>query len=65
MEWAKCVVPLVNSGKVKALGRFMGTPKFLSMMQEIILSVRYSSYPFVTACIPWTWTKKLVLPLVE
>lgn len=48
MEWAKCVVPLVNSGKVKVLGRFMGAPKFLSMMQEIILSVRYSFYTFVT-----------------
>ncbi|KAM5550268.1 hypothetical protein ABKV19_027669 [Rosa sericea] len=41
MEWAKCVVPLVNSGKVKVLGRFMGAPKFLSMMQDIILSVSF------------------------
>ncbi|PRQ36424.1 putative calcium/calmodulin-dependent protein kinase chromatin remodeling SNF2 family [Rosa chinensis] len=41
MEWAKCVVPLVNSGKVKVLGRFMGAPKFLSMIQDIILSVSF------------------------
>ena len=40
MEWAKSVVPLVDSGKVKVLGRFLGAPKFLSMMQDIVLSVR-------------------------
>lgn len=44
MEWAKSVVPLVDSGKVKVLGRFMGAPKCLSMTQDIVLSVRYSSY---------------------
>nr|XP_011462492.1 PREDICTED: putative SWI/SNF-related matrix-associated actin-dependent regulator of chromatin subfamily A member 3-like 3 [Fragaria vesca subsp. vesca] len=41
MEWAKSVVPLVDSGKVKVLGRFMGAPKCLSMTQDIVLSVSF------------------------
>ncbi|XP_040374414.1 DNA repair protein RAD5B isoform X4 [Rosa chinensis] len=51
MEWAKCVVPLVNSGKVKVLGRFMGVPKFLSMMQEIILSVSFYVHHSISAAV--------------
>ncbi|KAM5553080.1 hypothetical protein ABKV19_025346 [Rosa sericea] len=51
MEWAKCVVPLVNSGKVKVLGRFMGAPKFLSMMQDIILSVSFYVHHSISAAV--------------
>lgn len=40
MEWAKCVVPLVNSGKVKLNGRCIAAPPVLSMMQDIMLYVR-------------------------
>ncbi|BFG14081.1 hypothetical protein CerSpe_003540 [Prunus speciosa] len=41
MEWAKCVIPLVNSGKVKLRGRCIAAPKVLSMMQEVILYVSF------------------------
>ncbi|KAF3955940.1 hypothetical protein CMV_018899 [Castanea mollissima] len=37
MEWAKCVVPLVCSNKVKVLGRCVAAPANLSLMQEIML----------------------------
>lgn len=43
MEWAKCVVPLVQSGKVKVRGRCIAAPHVLSMMQEIMLYIRYRS----------------------
>ncbi|KAF3955939.1 hypothetical protein CMV_018899 [Castanea mollissima] len=39
MEWAKCVVPLVCSNKVKVLGRCVAAPANLSLMQEIMLYV--------------------------
>lgn len=41
MEWAKSVIPLVQSGNVKVRGRCIATPYKLEMMQEIMLLVRY------------------------
>ncbi|GAV82378.1 SNF2_N domain-containing protein/Helicase_C domain-containing protein/HIRAN domain-containing protein/zf-C3HC4_2 domain-containing protein [Cephalotus follicularis] len=41
MEWSKCVVPLVNSGKVKVLGRCIATPTTLTLMAEILLYVSF------------------------
>ncbi|KAG2722109.1 hypothetical protein I3760_02G114900 [Carya illinoinensis] len=41
MEWGKCVVPLVNSSKVKVLGRCVAAPSNLSIMQEIMLCVSF------------------------
>ncbi|KZV25548.1 hypothetical protein F511_09276 [Dorcoceras hygrometricum] len=41
MEWAKCLVPLVNSSKVKLLGRCIAAPVNLVMMQEIMLYVSF------------------------
>ncbi|GFZ14244.1 helicase protein with RING/U-box domain-containing protein [Actinidia rufa] len=36
MEWAKCLIPLVNSTKVKVLGRCIVAPVNLHLMQEIL-----------------------------
>ncbi|GLT72936.1 hypothetical protein SLA2020_448300 [Shorea laevis] len=41
MEWAKCVIPLVNGSKVKVLGRCVAAPSNLSLMQEIMLYVSF------------------------
>ncbi|XP_004297995.1 PREDICTED: putative SWI/SNF-related matrix-associated actin-dependent regulator of chromatin subfamily A member 3-like 3-like [Fragaria vesca subsp. vesca] len=41
MEWAKSVVPLVQSGKVKVRGRCIAAPPVLSMMQEIMLYISF------------------------
>ncbi|GER25516.1 DNA repair helicase rad5 [Striga asiatica] len=41
MEWAKCLVPLVNSSKVKVLGRCVAAPVSLLLMQEIMLYVSF------------------------
>ncbi|KAF4349866.1 hypothetical protein F8388_021766 [Cannabis sativa] len=41
MEWGKCIVPLVNSGKVKFFGRCVAAPANLSLMQDIILYVSF------------------------
>ncbi|CAN1797385.1 DNA repair protein RAD5B [Linum perenne] len=41
MEWGKCVVPLVSSGKVKVLGRCVAAPPTLHMMQEVYLYVSF------------------------
>ncbi|XP_051130188.1 DNA repair protein RAD5B-like [Andrographis paniculata] len=41
MEWSKCVVPLVNSSKVKVLGRCIAGPINLTLMQEIMLYVSF------------------------
>ncbi|KAI3469725.1 hypothetical protein Pfo_026388 [Paulownia fortunei] len=41
MEWAKCLVPLVNSSKVKVLGRCVAAPVNLQLMQEIMLYVSF------------------------
>ncbi|KAG8370367.1 hypothetical protein BUALT_Bualt14G0109700 [Buddleja alternifolia] len=41
MEWAKCLVPLVNSTKVKVLARCISVPVNLQLMQEIMLYVSF------------------------
>ncbi|XP_023770523.2 DNA repair protein RAD5B isoform X1 [Lactuca sativa] len=41
MEWSKCLIPLVNSKKVKVLGRCVAAPVCLSMMQEIMLYISF------------------------
>ncbi|KAL6522735.1 DNA repair protein rad5b [Orobanche hederae] len=41
MEWAKCLVPLVNSSKVKVLGRCVAAPVNLQLMQELMLYVSF------------------------
>ncbi|KAK6161357.1 hypothetical protein DH2020_004738 [Rehmannia glutinosa] len=41
MEWAKCLIPLVNSSKVKVLGRCVAAPVNLQLMQEVMLYVSF------------------------
>lgn len=41
MEWAKTVIPVVQSGRVKVRGRCIAAPDKLQMMQEIMFLVRY------------------------
>ncbi|KAL8515725.1 hypothetical protein ACS0TY_014417 [Phlomoides rotata] len=41
MEWAKCLIPLVNSSKVKVHGRCVAAPLNLQLMQEIMLYVSF------------------------
>uniref|UniRef100_A0A5B7BJ23 SWI/SNF-related matrix-associated actin-dependent regulator of chromatin subfamily A member 3-like 3 n=1 Tax=Davidia involucrata TaxID=16924 RepID=A0A5B7BJ23_DAVIN len=41
MEWAKCLIPLVNSAKVKVLGRCIAAPLNLHLMQEIMLYLSF------------------------
>ncbi|KAL2325883.1 hypothetical protein Fmac_024941 [Flemingia macrophylla] len=41
MEWAKIVIPLIQSGKVKVRGRCIAAPEKLQMMQEIMLLVSF------------------------
>ncbi|CAH9083615.1 unnamed protein product [Cuscuta epithymum] len=41
MEWAKCLIPLVNSTKVKVRGRCVAAPVNLQLMQEIVLYVSF------------------------
>ncbi|KAJ9547400.1 hypothetical protein OSB04_019943 [Centaurea solstitialis] len=41
MEWSKCLIPLVNSKKVKVLGRCVAAPVNLCMMQEIMLYISF------------------------
>ncbi|RAL38812.1 hypothetical protein DM860_013493 [Cuscuta australis] len=41
MEWAKCLIPLVNSTKVKVRGRCVAAPTNLQLMQEIMLYVSF------------------------
>ncbi|KAK1418848.1 hypothetical protein QVD17_27995 [Tagetes erecta] len=41
MEWSKCLIPLVNSKKVKVLGRCVAAPANLTMMQEIMLYISF------------------------
>lgn len=41
MEWSKCLIPLVNSKKVKVLGRCVAARVNLSMMQEIMLYISF------------------------
>nr|XP_016462752.1 PREDICTED: putative SWI/SNF-related matrix-associated actin-dependent regulator of chromatin subfamily A member 3-like 3 [Nicotiana tabacum] len=41
MEWAKCLIPLVNSSKVKVHGRCVAAPVTLQLMQELMLYVSF------------------------
>ncbi|CAN0887295.1 DNA repair protein RAD5B [Linum grandiflorum] len=41
MEWGKCVVPVVSSGKVKVLGRCVAAPPTLHIMQEVFIYVSF------------------------
>nr|GLL44138.1 putative SWI/SNF-related matrix-associated actin-dependent regulator of chromatin subfamily A member 3-like 3 isoform X2 [Ipomoea trifida] len=41
MEWGNCLIPLVNSKKVKVLGRCVAAPANLQLMQEIMLYVSF------------------------
>nr|KYP61038.1 Putative SWI/SNF-related matrix-associated actin-dependent regulator of chromatin subfamily A member 3-like 3 [Cajanus cajan] len=41
MEWAKIVIPLMQSGKVKVRARCIAAPEKLQMMQEIMLLVSF------------------------
>ncbi|XP_019181191.1 PREDICTED: putative SWI/SNF-related matrix-associated actin-dependent regulator of chromatin subfamily A member 3-like 3 isoform X2 [Ipomoea nil] len=41
MEWGNCLIPLVNSKKVKVLGRCVAAPANLHLMQEIMLYVSF------------------------
>ncbi|WCJ23977.1 DNA repair protein RAD5B [Euphorbia peplus] len=41
MEWGKCVVPLVNTGRVKVLGRCVVAPPLLHIMDEIVLYISF------------------------
>lgn len=47
MEWSKCLTPLVNSSKVKVLGRCVAAPTNLQLMQEIMLYLRYQNKHFL------------------
>jgi DNA repair protein RAD5 len=39
-EWTKCLVPLVNSSKVKIQGKIVFPTMELRLMQDILLYVR-------------------------
>ncbi|MQM01881.1 hypothetical protein Taro_034641 [Colocasia esculenta] len=41
IEWGRCLVPLVSLSKVKVRGRCVYAPENLSLMQEIVLYIRY------------------------
>ncbi|CAN4116553.1 unnamed protein product [Withania somnifera] len=56
MEWAKCLIPLVNSSKVKVLGRCVAAPVNLSLMQELMLYVSfYIHHSVFTTCDKSSW----------
>ncbi|KAK7344595.1 hypothetical protein VNO77_14384 [Canavalia gladiata] len=56
MEWAKIVIPLVQSGKVKVRGRCIAAPDKLQMMQEIMLLVSFYIHHSVFAdCVDTSW----------
>ncbi|KAJ1423962.1 Zinc finger, RING-type [Sesbania bispinosa] len=56
MEWAKTVIPLMESGKVKVRGRCIATPYKLQMMQEIMLLVSfYVHYSIFTDVVDTSW----------
>ncbi|KAL4191403.1 hypothetical protein AMTRI_Chr07g29730 [Amborella trichopoda] len=38
-EWTRCLIPLINSSKVKIHGRCISAPEELCMMQEILLYI--------------------------
>ncbi|XAR49004.1 DNA helicase [Bertholletia excelsa] len=41
LDWAKCLIPLVNSSKVKVLGRCIAAPLNLQLMQDIVLYISF------------------------
>ncbi|KAG5613790.1 hypothetical protein H5410_013614 [Solanum commersonii] len=56
MEWAKCLVPLVNSSKVKVFGRCVAAPVNLSLMQELMLYISfYIHHSVFTSCEKSSW----------
>ncbi|XP_057771357.1 LOW QUALITY PROTEIN: DNA repair protein RAD5B [Salvia miltiorrhiza] len=55
MEWAKCLIPLVNSSKVKVLGRCVAAPVNLCMMQEIMLYVSFYIHETVFSEVDKSW----------
>lgn len=55
MEWGKCLIPLVNSSKVKVLGRCVAAPVTLSLMQEIMLYVSFYIHESVFSEVDKTW----------
>ncbi|KAK6793212.1 hypothetical protein RDI58_006665 [Solanum bulbocastanum] len=56
MEWAKCLIPLVNSSKVKVFGRCVAAPVNLSLMQELMLYVSfYIHHSVFTSCEKSSW----------
>ncbi|KAH6770020.1 Helicase protein with RING/U-box domain-containing protein [Perilla frutescens var. hirtella] len=55
MEWAKCLIPLVNSTKVKVLGRCVAAPDNLRLMQEILLYVSFYIHESVFTQVDKSW----------
>ncbi|XP_049395327.1 DNA repair protein RAD5B-like [Solanum stenotomum] len=56
MEWAKCLIPLVNTSKVKVFGRCVAAPVNLSLMQELMLYVSfYIHHSVFTSCEKSSW----------
>ncbi|KAI8561032.1 hypothetical protein RHMOL_Rhmol04G0304300 [Rhododendron molle] len=56
MEWAKCLIPLVNSTKVKVLARCIAAPANLQLMQEIMLYVSFYIHKSIfTVCEKSSW----------
>ncbi|MED6149722.1 DNA repair protein rad5b [Stylosanthes scabra] len=56
MEWARTVVPLVQSGFVQVRGRCVAVPYNLQMMQEIMLLVSFYIHQSVfTECVKNSW----------
>lgn len=41
-EWARCLLPLVRDKKIRIEGSCKSAPAVLSLMDTIILSVRYA-----------------------
>ncbi|XP_042030012.1 LOW QUALITY PROTEIN: DNA repair protein RAD5B-like [Salvia splendens] len=55
MEWAKCLIPLVNSSKVKVLDRCVAAPVNLCMMQAIMLYVSFYIHESVFLEVDKSW----------
>ncbi|KAM7485213.1 hypothetical protein LguiA_001222 [Lonicera macranthoides] len=56
MEWGKCLIPLVNSSKVRVRARCVAAPTNLYLMQEILLYASfYIHHSVFTACDKSSW----------
>ncbi|XP_045802956.1 DNA repair protein RAD5B-like isoform X2 [Trifolium pratense] len=56
MEWAKSVIPLVQSGNVKVRGRCVAAPVKLETMQEIYILVSFYAHNSLFAeCVDTSW----------